>query len=77
MGIFANAFKFGAGFMTAQILFLAIGLIFLVIGMDMLKKARKEKTSLTVPYIVMGLGVILGLGLGGGMFFENLTENLN
>lgn len=77
MGLFANAFKIGAGIMTAQILFLAIGLIFLVIGMNMLSNARKEGKSLTNAYIVMGVGVVLGLGLGAGMFMENVGKNLN
>ena len=63
--------------MTAQILFLAIGLIFLVIGMNMLSNARKEGKSLTNAYIVMGVGVVLGLGLGAGMFLENVGNNLN
>jgi hypothetical protein len=77
MGLFANAFKIGAGVMTAQILFLAIGLIFLVIGMNMLSNARKEGKSLTSAYLVMGVGVVLGLGLGAGMFLENVGNNLN
>jgi hypothetical protein len=77
MGLFANAFKIGAGIMTAQILFLAIGLIFLIIGMNMLSKARKEGKSLTPAYVVMGMGVVLGLGIGAGMFLENVGNNLN
>jgi hypothetical protein len=77
MGLFANAFKIGAGIMTAQILFLAIGLIFLVIGMNMLSKARKESKSLTPAYVVMGMGAVLGLGIGAGMFLENVGNNLN
>jgi hypothetical protein len=77
MGLFANAFKIGAGIMTAQILFLAIGLFFLIIGMNMLSKARKEGKSLTPAYVVMGLGVVLGLGIGAGMFLENVGNNLN
>ena len=77
MGLFANAFKIGAGIMTAQILFLAIGLFFLIIGMNMLSKARKEGKSLTPAYVVMGMGVVLGLGIGAGMFLENVGNNLN
>lgn len=77
MGLYANAFKIGAGIMTAQILFLAIGLILLVIGMNMLSKARASNASLTPGYLVMGTGVVLGLGLGAGMFLENLGNNMN
>jgi len=77
MGLFANAFKIGAGIMTAQILFLAIGMIFLIIGMNMLSKAKKNGTTLIPSYAVMGTGVVLGLGLGAGMFFEKLGNNMN
>jgi hypothetical protein len=77
MGLFANAFKIGAGIMTAQILFLAIGMIFLVIGINMLSKAKENGKSLVPAYAVMGTGVVLGLGLGAGMFFEKIGNNMN
>ena len=77
MGLFANAFKIGAGIMTAQILFLALGMLFLIIGMNMLSKAKNNGTTLTPAYAVMGTGVVLGLGLGAGMFFEKLGNNMN
>ena len=77
MGLYANAFKIGAGFMTAQILFLAIGMFFLIIGMNMLSKAKESGKSLVPAYAVMGTGVVLGLGLGAGMFFEQLGDNMN
>ena len=77
MGLFANAFKIGAGIMTAQILFLAIGMIFLVIGMNMMSKAKENGKSLVPAYAVMGTGVVLGLGLGAGMFFEKIGNNMN
>jgi hypothetical protein len=77
MGLLANAFKIGAGIMTAQILFLAIGMFFLVIGMNMLSKAKENGKSLVPAYAVMGTGVVLGLGLGAGMFFEKIGNNMN
>jgi hypothetical protein len=77
MGLFANAFKIGAGIMTAQILFLAIGMFFLIIGMNMLSRAKENGKSLVPAYAVMGTGVVLGLGLGAGMFFEKLGNNMN
>jgi hypothetical protein len=77
MGLFANAFKIGTGIMTAQILFLAIGMIFLIIGMNMLSKAKESNKSLIPAYAVMGTGVVLGLGLGAGMFFEKIGNNMN
>jgi len=77
MGLFANAFKIGAGIMTAQILFLAIGMFFLIIGMNMLSKAKENGKSIIPAYAVMGTGVVLGLGLGAGMFFEKIGNNMN
>ena len=77
MGLFANAFKICAGIMTAQILFLAIGMIFLIIGMKMLSNAKESNKSLVPGYAVMGTGVVLGLGLGAGMFFEKIGNNMN
>jgi len=77
MGLFANAFKIGAGIMTAQILFLAIGMFFLIIGMNMVSKAKESGKSLVPAYAVMGTGVVLGLGLGAGMFFEKIGNNMN
>ena len=77
MGLFANAFKIGAGIMTAQILFLAIGMFFLIIGMNMLSKAKESNKSLLPAYAVMGTGVVLGLGLGAGMFFEQIGNHAN
>ena len=63
--------------MTAQILFLAIGMILLVIGLNMLSKAKENGKSLVPAYAVMGTGVVLGLGLGAGMFFEKIGNNMN
>lgn len=77
MGLYANAFKIGAGFMTAQILFLAIGMFFLIIGMNMLSNAKETGKSLVPAYAVMGTGVVLGLGLGAGMFFEQIGNHAN
>ena len=77
MGLFANAFKIGAGIMTAQILFLAIGMFFLIIGMNMMSKAKENGKSIIPAYAVMGTGVVLGLGLGAGMFFEKIGNNMN
>ena len=63
--------------MTAQILFLAIGMFFLIIGLKMVSNAKETNKSLIPGYAVMGTGVVLGLGLGAGMFFEKIGNNMN
>ena len=75
-----NYAKMGFGFMggalAAQIIFIAIGLIFFLIGMRMLAGARKQGTSKIPAYVFMGIGVVVGLGLGAGFFFENVSKNM-
>jgi uncharacterized membrane protein YfcA len=66
-----------AGALAAQMIYLAFGLLLLVIGLYMMSSARKRGSSVVPAYIVMGLGVVVGLGLGAGIFFENLQNNLS
>ena len=52
-----------------------------VTGLDkskaMISKAKESSKSLIPGYAVMGTGVVLGLGLGAGMFFEKIGNNMN
>ena len=64
------------GALAAQLIFIAIGLMFFLIGMRMLAGARKEGTSPVPAYVFMGIGVVVGLGLGAGFFFENVEKNM-
>lgn len=70
-------FGVGVGVIAAQLIYMAIGLVLFVIGLRMLSRARKSNGSVVPAYIVMGLGMIVGLGLGAGIFFENLSKNLD
>lgn len=70
-------FGLGVGVIAAQLIYMVIGLILFVIGLSMLSKARKNNSSVVPAYIVMGLGMVVGLGLGAGLFFDNLSKNLN
>ena len=70
-------FGVGVGVIAAQLIYMALGLLVFVIGLSMLSKARKNNGSVVPAYIVMGIGMILGLGLGAGLFFDNLSKNLN
>jgi hypothetical protein len=69
-------FGFLGGALAAQIIYMAIGLIFFLIGMRMLAGARKQGSSPVPAYIFMGIGVVVGLGLGAGIFFENVAKNM-
>jgi len=70
-------FGLGVGVIAAQLIYMALGLLVFVIGLSMLSKARKNNTSVVPAYIIMGIGMVLGLGLGAGIFFDNLSQNLN
>jgi len=69
-------FGLGVGSIFAQLIFMFIGLVFFLIGMRMLAGARKEGKSPVPAYVFMGIGMIVGLGLGAGFFFENVAENM-
>ncbi len=79
-----NAFKFGfsafSGMFAAQAIFLLIGLALFVPGLYLLSKERKKEKSqqnLIPAYVLMGIGMVLGLGMGSGVFFGNLMANFS
>jgi uncharacterized membrane protein len=83
-GAVANAFKFGfgafSGMFAAKAIFLLVGLVLFVPGLYLLSKERKKEKSqqnLIPAYVLMGLGMVLGLGMGSGVFFENLMANFS
>jgi hypothetical protein len=70
-----TGFGLGVGLIGAQMIFLLLGAVFFFWGLLEREKARKNGTSLTVPYALMILGMVLGLGLGFGVVAEGLTNN--
>jgi hypothetical protein len=52
-----------------------LGALFFFWGLIEREKARKNGTSLVLPYALMVLGMVLGLGLGFGVIADGLTEN--
>ena len=70
-----TGFGAGIGLAGAQMIFIAIGLALLLWGMSLLKKAERRGESKTTAYIVMALGVVVGLGLGAGFLLENAMNN--
>jgi hypothetical protein len=70
-----TGFGLGVGLIGAQMIFLLLGALFFFWGLIEREKARKNGTSLVLPYALMVLGMVLGLGLGFGVIAEGLTEN--
>ena len=70
-----TGFGLGVGLIGAQMIFLLLGAVFFFWGLLEREKARKNGTSLTMPYALMILGMVLGLGLGCGIVAEGLTNN--
>jgi hypothetical protein len=70
-----TGFGLGVGLIGAQMIFLLLGSVFFFWGLIEREKARKNGTSLVMPYALMILGMVLGLGLGFGVVAEGLTNN--
>ena len=70
-----TGFGLGLGVMAAQMLYMFVGLLLLLWGISLLKKARRRQGSLAAAYFVMALGVVIGLGLGAGFLLENALNN--
>ena len=73
---FKMGFGVVGGAIAVQLIFMAIGLALFMIGMRMLAGARKNNSSPVGAYVFMGLGMIVGLGLGAGFFFDNVAKNM-
>ena len=70
-----TGFGLGVGLIGAQMIFLLLGAVFFFLGLVEREKARKNGTSLVLPYALMVLGMVLSLGLGFGIIADGLTEN--
>lgn len=70
-----TGFGLGVGLIGAQMIFLLLGAVFFFWGLLEREKARKNGTSLAMPYALMILGMVLGLGLGFGVVADGLTNN--
>lgn len=81
VGSFIKAgFGLGVGSILATIVFLLIAVALFVPGFIMVKseqkkdKEKRNTTKLVFGYILMGLGMILGMGFGAGIFFSLLGD---
>jgi hypothetical protein len=77
MGFFSSL-----GGILAMMIFVFIGLLFFIPGLIIvMKQHKKEKADrstgmLVLGYILMGIGMILGLGMGLGAFASQLSEDM-
>jgi hypothetical protein len=83
VGQFVTAgFGIGIGSLLATMLFMIIAVSLFVPGYVIVKKQNaKEKEerstgTLVIGFILMGLGMVLGLGFGAGVFFGALGDSL-
>lgn len=81
MGSFVRAgFGLGIGSILAMMLFMIVAVALFIPGFIMVKREQRKKkdgkeqnkTNLVVGYVLMGLGMIVGLGFGAGIFFSML-----
>lgn len=70
-----TGFGLGVGLIGAQMIFLLLGAVFFFWGLAEREKARKNGTSLVLPYALMVLGMVLGLGLGFGVIAEGVMDD--
>lgn len=75
-------FGLGLGSAMAAVLFVAVGVALFVPGYIIVakqnKKPKEERSTalLVTGFVLMGLGMIVGLGFGAGPFFGALGESL-
>jgi hypothetical protein len=78
---FARAgFGLTLGSLFALMIFLAIGLLFFIPGFILVKREHKKPkeeqsgTAKVIGYILMVIGMIIGLGFGAGAFLDMLSQ---
>ena len=75
-------FGLGLGSLAAFLIFTCIALVFFIPGFIIVIKQRKlpkeerNTTLQVVGFILMGIGMIVGLGFGASVFFGELGELL-
>ena len=71
-----TSFGVGLGFMASVIVYTFVGMLLFVPGFILLKKEQKKQNPSDLvkifAYVLMGMGMIIGLGLGAGVFFSEL-----
>ena len=68
-------FGLGLGAAGVHMIFGLIGMLLLLWGTSLLKKARRSGGSLVPAYAVMVMGVVIGLGLGATSVLSEASAN--
>ena len=82
MNTFKEGMALSAGSMVVQMVFVGVGLLLfipgLVIVMTQMKKPKKEQNGSLkiVGYVLMGLGVVVGMGTGAYFLMGMVTEDI-
>lgn len=78
----AAGFGLGLGGMMAGVVYVAVAALLFVPGFIIVtkqnKKPKEERSTgmLVLGFVLMGVGMIVGLGFGATAFFTELGENL-
>ena len=69
-------FGLGLGTMASFVIYIFVAMIFFVPGFILVTKQKKEEKQnqglKILGYILMAIGVIIGVGFGAGIFFNEL-----
>lgn len=77
-----TGFGLTVGGLLASMIFIVIAMAFFIPGFILVKKEQKKPkserngTTLVVGYVLMGLGMIIGVGFGSGTFFSSLSGDV-
>lgn len=80
-GYVQAGFGLGIGSLAAAVLYLLVAAALFIPGFlivskqHKLPKERRVTSTLVCGYILMGLGMVVGLGFGAGTFFELLSSD--
>ena len=81
-GLITIGFGITLGSLLATLLFILLAMCLFVPGFiivykqNKLPKEKRNTALLVLGFILMGLGVVIGLGFGAGVFFSQLGEEL-
>lgn len=71
-----TSFGVGLGFMASIVVYTFVGMLLFVPGFILLKSEQKRKEPRDyvkiIAYVLMGMGMVIALGLGAGVFFSEL-----
>ena len=79
---FEMGFGLGLGYIASLMIFILLAMLFFVPGYILLNREQKkpaaEQSQATkiIAFVLMGLGVVVGLGFGAGAFLGEIGEEV-